>query len=115
MIKPLRPEDMNEAKKLVIPDFVLQAVNMCMAKNLVRGHGSITQDEVISYILEHNSGITRQQIFDNNWLDFEPLYEEAGWKITYDKPGYDETYEAHWVFKAKQRPPNGPIRTLIRG
>ena len=47
-------------------------------------------------------GIKKGDIFTNNWLDIEPLYEDIGWKVTYDKPGFNETYEATFTFDKKK-------------
>jgi hypothetical protein len=43
-------------------------------------------------------GLKRNEIFKNHWLDVEEIYEEAGWQVAYDKPGYNETYEASFEF-----------------
>lgn len=41
---------------------------------------------------------TRQQVYDNKWLDFEPLYRKVGWKVEYYKPGFIEAGKAFWRF-----------------
>lgn len=45
--------------------------------------------------------IDRQEIFDNCWLDVEDIFEEVGWKVVYDKPGYNESYPANFEFTKK--------------
>ena len=39
----------------------------------------------------------------NSWVqgvwDFEPIYEKAGWKVSYDGPGYNESYDGYYIFK----------------
>lgn len=58
------------------------------------------QSEIIAgLILE---GYQKQEILGNGWLDFEVVYEEAGWDVVYDKPGYNESYGANFTFKAKR-------------
>jgi hypothetical protein len=42
-------------------------------------------------------------IFEKGLLDVETVYERAGWKVTYDKPAYNETYPATFRFVALQR------------
>ena len=43
----------------------------------------------------------RQKIYDQGWLDFEPLYREVGWNVEYDKPAYYEHYDAYFKFTKK--------------
>ncbi len=32
------------------------------------------------------------------WLNVEELYRAQGWTVTYDKPGYNESYPATFTF-----------------
>ena len=59
------------------------------------------QDDVAKLIVQ--KGLKRQDIFDNHWLDVEDLYRKNGWKVDYDKPGYNESYNAYFVFSAKTK------------
>jgi hypothetical protein len=43
-------------------------------------------------------GLNRNEIFKKGWLDVEEIYGKAGWKVEYDKPGYNEDYAAHFIF-----------------
>lgn len=49
----------------------------------------------------NNSPDATANFFDQGWMDFEPIYEAQGWKVQYDKPGWDETYDAFFEFKEK--------------
>ena len=108
MTKPIRPEDLPAAKAAQIPDFVFDAVNGLLAKHA--GSGSritLRQPEVISAILARVPGLWENReealdsLFANRWLDFESAYQDAGWEVAYDKPGYNESYDAFWVFRPK--------------
>ena len=35
----------------------------------------------------------------NKYLDFEDEYRTIGWKVTYNKPAYCETYEPYFIFE----------------
>lgn len=35
-----------------------------------------------------------------HWLNFEGAYRRAGWKVEFDKPGYNESYPATFKFTA---------------
>ena len=43
----------------------------------------------------------RVLIFSNHWLDVEDIYRKQGWKVVYDSPGYDESYDAYYEFRKK--------------
>ena len=54
---------------------------------------------MIEYVLKYApEEVTRATIFDNNWLDIEPTYRKAGWKVIYDGPAYCENYPATFTF-----------------
>jgi len=41
----------------------------------------------------------RSEIINNGWLNIEEAYRAADWEVEYDKPAYNETYRAHFIFK----------------
>ena len=88
-----------------IPEFVIEAVNNLLKKKFMGGEAYILQNEIMAEALSlcPDSEITRQQIFKNKWMDFEPLFEKNGWSVRYDKSGYNESYEANFTFKKKNK------------
>lgn len=100
MTEPLRPGDVATAKAVGMPDFVIEAVNHLIS-TLTGKSFSILQSDVVDEILRRApKGTTRADVFDKHWLDFEPIYRAAGWRVTYDKPGYCEGYEPKFDFSA---------------
>jgi hypothetical protein len=92
-IKPYSPQDARDNPRA--NDYAVAAVNGLLAM----GRRQFTQNEVIIEILRlAPTGTTKQQIFDQHWLDFEPYFRKAGWGVYYDKPGYNEDYEASFTF-----------------
>jgi hypothetical protein len=94
-----------------LPEWVIEAFNEVLIKEFTPyrgggGHAHIKQEEAMKAVLQKavDKGIevTRKQVYDNKWLDVETFYEAAGWKVEYDKPGYNEMYEAFWNFTAKR-------------
>ena len=72
----------------------------------------VVQDDVIAEILSIMNGpatcgivdhvpVTRNDIFAKKWLDVEPIFEKAGWEVSYDSPVYCENYRAYFIFKQK--------------
>ncbi len=100
-VKPISPSEILGNLDKIIPPVVIQAVNNLLMKQYRDGSVTILQDEIIQEIINLDGAITRDQIFDNKWLDFEALYRQNGWSVEYDKPGYNESYTARFIFKKK--------------
>jgi hypothetical protein len=81
-----------------IPDEVVETVNELIMRKWRCGRAVIFQNEIIE-ILENKMKITRQEIFNNRYLDFENLFREYGWNVEYDKPHYTDNNEAMFIFK----------------
>lgn len=101
MVEPIRPEDIIDYKINLIPDYVIEVVNELLIKNWSYSSAVIKQNEVVEAIMVKNNSVKRGDIFTNKWLDFEPIFEKAGWKVVYDKPGWNEDYEANWRFSRR--------------
>jgi len=88
-----------------IPEFVIQAVNNLLKLKFMGGEAYIYQDDIMKEALKlcPDPEITRQDIFNNKWMDFEPLFENNGWSVRYDKPGYNESYRANFTFTKKKK------------
>lgn len=95
-VKPLAPNEVVEAKRELIPDVVIETFNTLLAERGASGYTTIYQDEVVAQLEEQ--GLTQSDIYGHHWLDVEDVYREAGWKVEYDKPGYNETYRAFFRF-----------------
>jgi hypothetical protein len=107
-MKPISPKDAVTQKRHSLPDYVIQAFNEIIGEHL-NAHGSSTfrQEKVVDRIAELHFKVTgeklvRQEVFNKHWLDVEPLFEDAGWRVTYDKPAYNETYPATFTFRDKK-------------
>lgn len=105
-VKPLSPKEVQEKQIDNIPDFIIEAVNELIAQKIGDNDSvNITQSAIMELALKKApEGTTRQVIYDNNWMDIEPLFRKAGWRVDYDKPAYCETYSANFTFtNAKRR------------
>jgi beta-lactam-binding protein with PASTA domain len=100
-IKPISPNEISEKKKQSFPDAVLEAFNEIIAQNYSNGQSIVKQEDVVKLMVK--KGVKRADIFGMHYLDIEPVYEAQGWKVEYDKPGYNETYDANFTFKKKSR------------
>lgn len=97
--KPITPDEVTKIKKTIFPDEVFDAFNELIAKNFNGRSATVKQKDVVTLIVEKShDAFSRQQVFDNHWLDVEDVYREFGWKVEFDKPGYNETYDAFFKF-----------------
>ena len=96
-IKPLSKEEVKRAIKM--PDIIIKTVNELLIKNYSNGKSIIMQSEIVDIVSGDPDGISRTDIYDNNYLDFEDVYRAIGWKVTYDKPGYCESYDPRFIFE----------------
>lgn len=108
-VKPFSPDDARAAKKTVLPKELLQAVNELLAERYV-DHGAIhiTLTELklrcrklVGYD-EYASIEDPTKSWPKGVWDFEPVYRDAGWKVNYDSPGYNESYEGFYIFERKK-------------
>lgn len=99
-MKPITPKEVEENwYSRPIPDEVYQAVNELIEEKWQgNGYVKIDQDEIIARILQKLPSTLRSEVFEKHWLDFERVYEEAGWNVEYDKPAYYESYNAFFKF-----------------
>jgi len=95
-VRPIKPSEVAKGKKAVFPDEVLEAFNELITKNFWGGSATIKQEDVVRLMVK--KGLTPKAIDENHWLDVEEVYEDAGWDVEYDKPGYNESYAATFKF-----------------
>lgn len=107
MTKAMSPADIAGYKAKAFPDWVFEAFNQCIAMEYTGKRATVKQDAVIDKMIELQGGAfdeaarqsMRRTIFDKGYLNVEEVYREQGWNVEYDKPGYNESYGAFWVFK----------------
>ena len=84
---------------------MIEAVNELLIKNYNGGTITIRQTDIVALFLEKVKGSaekwTSSKVSDKRQLDIEPLYKQYGWKVRYDKPGYNESGEACFEFIPK--------------
>lgn len=98
-VRPIKPGEVVSKKKEGFPDAVFEAFNELLAEKYDGDSAWFEQKEVVARMVK--KGLKRNAIFDKGWLDIEEVYESAGWKVSYDKPGYNESYEENFTFEKK--------------
>jgi len=99
MTSPIRPEEAPGRKLAQIPDGVIDVFNYLIVMNLSGNCATFTQADVVSLLVARGIIHSEQQAFDYHLLDVEPVYREIGWEVTYDKPGWNESYPATFTFR----------------
>lgn len=99
-VKPITPQEVVTVKESTIPDSVFEAFNKLIAKNFDGTSSTVKQEDIVSEIIA-NSDITSKEIYANHYLDIEDIYRKHGWTVSFDKPGYNETYDSFFVFKKR--------------
>lgn len=98
MSKPIRPEEIGDAKGKHIPAAVFDAFNAEIATHFGGGSATVKQAAVVQRLVD--GGIKASEIFTAGWLNVEEAYRAVGWTVVYDKPGFNETGEAYFTFTA---------------
>lgn len=102
-VKPITPGDIASTKLATFPEKVVECWNKLIAKHHDGRSSTVSQGEAVRELAKV-MGCTMQHAFTEGWLDIEELYRAAGWKVEYDRPAYNENYEATFTFtKGKRR------------
>jgi len=98
MTKPITPDEVEALQEQVLPDAVFDVFNELIAKHWSGHDAVVIQDEAVNRITERLS-CARGEVFAKGYLDVESAYRKAGWYVKYDKPGYNESYQAFFRFQ----------------
>lgn len=100
MTKPITPKEALSQIDTTKPDGVYEAFNELIVKHLDNGTAIIQQKDVAKLIAK-KTGKTQKEIFEKGWLNVEESYRKMGWKVSYDNPAFNETYEPTFEFRVK--------------
>ena len=108
-MKPITPAEVASKKLETIPDEVIGAFNELIARHYNHGESTFRHKELLA-LLQSKMGdeVSTQEMCNRGWLDVEPIFQNAGWDVEFDKPGYNDSYPTTWTFTAKKQT-NGPI------
>lgn len=95
MVSPIRPEQVEARKQAAIPVELIAAVNDLIVKHWDGSRARVFAKDIVAAVADT---YTAKELYAHRWMDFEPTFREAGWAVTYDQPGYNETYDASYTF-----------------
>lgn len=93
--RPVKPDEIVDLKATVTPPEVFDVVNELIALNWDGNRANFKLSDVKDKIRAKLGEVKLE------WLDFEPIYRQSGWGVSYDRPAYNESYEANFTFKKK--------------
>ena len=99
MSGPINPEEIGAAKRAQFPSAVFDAFNAEIAAKFSGGSARVLQKDVVARL--EAAGMDRREVFDKGYLNVEEAYRAEGWKVEYDKPGFNEFYDAFFIFRRK--------------
>ena len=99
-VLPIKPSQVSKRKSLDLPDQVVEVFNALIDWN--GSSATVLEDQAASRI-PSALGISRDRVFSLSYLDVEDLFRSSGWEVTYDKPGYNEDYEATFCFRKRKK------------
>lgn len=102
MTKPISPDEIDDARVKTLPPEVFQVFNDLIV-NKWNGFSATVLQKDAALAISQAMCITSDEVFERGLLNVEHAYREQGWDVVYDKPGFNESYSATFVFK-KARP-----------
>jgi len=99
-VKPISPKEIIDNLEYIIPPAVLRAVNELLKEKFRGSSVSINQSEIIRLATKYDNSLVGK-FFENNYLDFEKVYQKVGWKVTYHSPDRDESFKEYFEFSPK--------------
>lgn len=100
-VEPVKPKDIIDNLDDIIHPAVIKAVNALLKERYRGGSATIKLKEVIKKAREFCPELTEKEMEEKKYYDFEPVFQKAGWKVKYDQPGYNESYDSYFEFSAK--------------
>lgn len=99
MTEPIKPNDVLLISK---PDQIIEVFNKLIIENWDGGQAIVKQKEAAERIAKRVN-ITSKDVYEKKYLDIEESYKQKGWRVTYNKPGYNEhPYDPYFCFSKKE-------------
>lgn len=106
--KPIRPSEVKEHFDNNFPSFIIDAINDVI-KESYRPNSkkfdvklSVVKNKIITAISNYNDEFNASYQFKDYFLDFENLYKKFGWKVSFDKATYGDSYESFYTFEVNE-------------
>ena len=85
-----------------VPDAVLECWNEAIMENLqVSGQKNVSSSFTLKYLskkIQKKMNCNFEQAKKAGWFDLEKVFRDQGWKVEYDQPAYNESYDSTYYF-----------------
>lgn len=98
--QPLDPKCLVKTKAFEIPSIIISITNKLIDENWDGHQSKVWQSELLSRI-QHMTGIDREDILRNSWLNLESVYRRVGYDVNYIAPAWGEKGDAYFEFIPK--------------
>ncbi len=98
MSGPIRPEEVAAVKTGTIPQEVFDVINTLITQKATSSGVTILQRDIVTALVKKGLVTDNTDANRRGYLDFEEAYRAAGWRVEYDKPGFNESYPARFIF-----------------
>jgi hypothetical protein len=98
MTKPLRPEEIAARKLEQLDEGVIDTFNDLITAHFDGTSSKFSQEDVIDGLLSRGVIAYREDAFGRHLLDVEHIYRAHGWRVVYEKPGFNEHGDAFFTF-----------------
>jgi hypothetical protein len=97
-VAPITPQEIENSRLAEIPDAVIECFNAEIARNFFSNVSIVLRNEIKALIKDK----IRDRPFQAEWLDIEPIYEQAGWSVRYERDMYGlDNFQARFRFTRK--------------
>lgn len=105
-MKPISPIEAKGKKIETIEPEIIEATNELIIERLSGRRAEVLQKDIVArykVVCKRKSKrpLSEDVLYKKHQLDIEDVFRQAGWSVTYDKPGYNESYDASFIFKQK--------------
>lgn len=106
----LKPKEVAPSIASCIPEYVVEVYNDLIRKNF-NGHSAQVKLEdakqavsraVVQQNPEFELSVARSFAEENRYWDIEPIFEDAGWKVEFNKKCIGDNFDSHYVFSIRR-------------
>lgn len=97
-VLPIRPSQVAANKASVLPAAVIQAFNTLITRAWDGRSAMVYQHQATALMKELDPELTDERIREEHLLDVEVVYRRHGWRVTYEKPAWNESGHPFYTF-----------------
>ena len=106
LVNAFSPAMVRAKKTESIPNEIFDATNELLIQRYSPGQRIIIEMEEIvqlakNKMMKFSNPQVDENFYENNWLDIESYYRDAGWTVLFYKPLYNESFNAYFDFLEK--------------